>query len=524
MPSMSRRWGMRWLGSLALACALLLAPAGSAGAQSKFVFANTSTYDTLDPHLILDVGRVASRINLYDGLMRWQDNPAKLEPWLAEKYSISQDGRTYRFSLRKGAKFHDDTEIKASDVVYSMERILALKQGAYSLFAALVAPGSTKVIDDHTVEFNLIKASAVFLAIIPEVHVVNAALIKKNEINNDWGRAWLAKNDAGSGSYKLKHYDSMIGFSATRFADHWNKKWGAKPIEEIEFRTVVDVNSRVLGLIEGDFQGTDGYLPPDQIKRLREAPNVSILEAESMRIFYAIIHNGREPFNDINVRKALSHAFDYDGFTKNILSGWVERNPVPLPNTNWAAPKGVKGYTYDLDKAKEYLAKVKEPIREITIASVAGYQQTEQAAALLQLNLARLGIKSRLVSEPWPVVSSKMHDEKQMYDVLFLWKSTYYADPNNWVGEMYDCDQIGGRNNSWYCNREVDKLLKDALSTTDLGLRRGNYERAAVMVMQDAAGLFIDNTKWYGAFDKKVNGIRFCPVGDGQEMRWASMK
>ena len=88
----------------------------------------------------------------------------------------------------------------------------------------------------------------------------------------------------------------------------------------------------------------------------------------------------------------------------------------------------------------------------------------------------------------------------------------------------YDCDQIGGRNNSWYCNREVDKLLKDALNTTDQDLRRKNYERAAVMVMEDAAGLFVYNTKWYGPFSKRVKGIRFCPVGDGQEMRWASME
>ena len=249
---------------------------------------------------------------------------------------------------------------------------------------------------------------------------------------------------------------------------------------------MIEINSRVLGLIKGDFHGTDGYLPQDQIKRMREAPNLYVAEAESMRIFYAIIHNGREPMNDINFRKALAYAFDYDGFNKNILSDSVARNPVPLPNNIWGAPKGVKGYTYDLDKAKEHLAKMKAPPREITIGALAGYQQTEQAAALFQSSLTKIGIKTKLVAEPWSVVSTKMRDEQQMFDVLFLWKSTYYADPNNWVGEMYDCDQFGGRNNSWYCNREVDKLLKDALNTTDQEVRRKNYEKAAVMVMEDA--------------------------------------
>ena len=504
--------------------AVAIVPPRNAEAATKFVFANASPYDTLDPHMILDVGRVASRINLYDGLLRWLDNPAKLEPWLAEKYTISDDGTSYTFNLRKGAKFHDGTEIKAADVVYSMERMLALKQGAFPLFADLVKPGSTKATDDTTVVFSLNKPSAIFLAIIPEVHVVNTALVKKNEVNGDWGNVWLSKNEAGSGSYKLKRFDPAIGFSAERFPGHFISQWGAKPIDEIEFRTVIELNSRVLGLLKGDFQGTDGYLPQDQIKRLKDDKSIYVAEAESMRIFYAILHNGREPMNDINFRKALSYAFDYEGFNRDILSNSVARNPVPLPNNIWGAPKDVKGYTYDLDKAKEHLAKMANPPREITIASLAGYQQTDQAAALFQSSLNKIGIKTKLLSEPWPVVTGKMKDEKQMYDILFLWKSTYYADPNNWVGEMYDCDQFGGRNSSWYCNKDVDKLLKEAVNTTDMEVRRKNYEKAAVMVMEDAAGIFVYNTKWYGPYNKRVTGIRFCPIGDGQEMRWASME
>ena len=306
------------LGAAALVVMALtvLAPAQ---AQTRFVFANPSTYDTLDPHLVMDTGRSASRINLYDGLLRWQDNPAKLELWLAETYSISEDGWTYTFNLRKGAKFHDGTEIKAADIVYSIERILALKQGASTLFASLLAPGSTKVTSDYAVEFNLIKPSAIFLAVLPELHVVNTALVKKNEINNDWGSAWLAKNDAGSGSYRLQLYNPVTGFIAERFKEHWNPKWGGKPIDEIEFRTVSEASIRMKGLTTGDFQGTDGYLPAEQIKRLREAPNIYVLEADSMRIFYAILHNGREPLAEIDFRKALSFAFDYDGFNKGIL-------------------------------------------------------------------------------------------------------------------------------------------------------------------------------------------------------------
>jgi peptide/nickel transport system substrate-binding protein len=455
--------------------------------------------------------------------MRWEDNPPQLQNWLAESYEISADGLTYTFTLRDGATFHDGSLIEASDVVYSIDRILGMKKGAFSLFESVIKPGSTVATDARTVEFHLTTPSAIFLATVPEIHVVNEELVRANEVDGDWGTVWLSKNDAGSGSFALKRYDPAIGWSATRFADHFIP-WGDKYLDEIEFRTVVEINSRVLGLMNGDFHGTDGYLPQDQVKRLVDNPNVYVDEQESMRIFYSIIHNARSPMNDVNFRKAVSYAFDYDSFINDILSGSVARDPVPLPNNIWGAPAGVEGYTFDLEKAKEHLALVKEPLREITLGALAGYGQTEQAAALLQNGLNKIGIETKIVAEPWPVASGKMRDEQQMYDLLFLWRSTYYADPNNWVGEMYACDQVGARNNSWYCREDVDALLMEARTTTDMDKRRANYEKAATMVMEDAAVIFVYNTKWFGPFNKNVKGVRFCPIGNGQEMRWVHIE
>ena len=239
-----------------------------AAAETRFVFANESPYDTMDPHAAFDVGRVAVRLNLYDGLYRWLDNPPVLTPWLAESHTVSADGLTYTFKLRRGVKFHDGAEVSADDVVYSMERILALKKGAASLLSTMIAPGATKALDRSTVQFALTKPAAIFMAVIPEVHVVNAALVKKHEKDGDWGGAWLTSNDAGSGSYTLHRYDPAIGFVARRFPGHF-MPWGPKYIDEIEFRLVKEDNTRVLGMIKGDYQGTGGYLPQDQVSGAR---------------------------------------------------------------------------------------------------------------------------------------------------------------------------------------------------------------------------------------------------------------
>ncbi|WP_137127294.1 ABC transporter substrate-binding protein [Roseomonas sp. HF4] len=496
---------------------------GEARAQrggGRIVFANGSAFDTMDPHATFDVGRVAYRLNLYDGLMRWLGNPPRLEPWLAESFTVTNDGRRYTFRLRQGIKFHDGTDLTAEDVVYSMERILAVKKGAYPLFATLIDPGTTKAADRVTVEFNLKSASAIFAATTHDIYVVNSALLRRNERNGDWGQDWIARNDAGSGSYILRRFDPARGFLAQRFDQHF---LGPAGLQEIDFRYVAEVNSRVLGLIRGDFQGTDPYMPQDQITRLQGDANMNVMEAESTRLFYATMHNQRPPFTDANFRKAVCHCFDYEGWINNILSGSVVRNAHVIPNPMWGAPRDVAGYNFDIDKAKWYLQRVQAPMREIVVAGMIGYEQSMQAAALLQNGLTRAGIQSRLVNEPWPVVSNKMRDPEQMYDMLFLWRSTYYADPHNWAGELLASERHRGGNASYYSNPEVDRLLAQALATADQAQRAPLYERVARITSEDAAALFVHNTKWYGPFRKNVQGVRFCPIGDGQEMRWLSL-
>src|SRR4030095_7663584 len=119
-----------------------------------------------------------------------------------------------------------------------------------SLLATMVAPGATKAVDKQTVQFTLIKPTAIFMAVVPEVHVVNSALVKKNEKDGDGGGGWLTSNEAGSGSYALSRYDPAIGFIAKRFPGHF-MPWGAKFIDEIEFRLVKEANPPVLGMVKG---------------------------------------------------------------------------------------------------------------------------------------------------------------------------------------------------------------------------------------------------------------------------------
>ena len=521
----SRRELMSYGGSAALAAARASAwHCPRKPAASRFVFANESDYDTVDPHAAFDVGRVAVRLNIYDGLMRWQKNPAVLEPWVAESHTISPDGLTYTFKMRKGVKFHDGTEVKAQDVVYSLERILAVGKGAASLFKTMVDPGAAKAVDDYTVEFKLKKPSAIFLSIVPEIHIVNAALVKKNEAGGDWGEAWLSKNSAGSGAYKITQFDPAIGFVAERFADHF-KGWGPKWLDEIEFRARqghqhARARPDARRLQRHRRLSADRPAQPHQ----DQSGNAQVLEAESMRVMMAQFNMTRAPFNDVHVRRAINYAFDYDGFNKDILGGLVERNPTPLPNTIWGVPKDVKGYSFDIDKAKAELAQAKAKLdKPIELAFLTGFQQSEQAAQLLQNGLTKAGVQSKVVGYPWPTIVERVQGSRTRRPTSRSTGSPP-TTPTRTTGSAR-CSRprrpAPSRTPRTTRTRRWTSSSTRPCSLTDQAERAKLYEEATRIVVDDAAGLWIYNTKWYGPYSNKLKGIVFCPIGSAQEMRTA---
>ena len=94
--------------------------------SERYMYATPTEVNTMDPAKTMDVGRSPARLNYFDGLLRWRDNPPKLQPHLALSYEASSDGMKWVFNLRKGAPFHNGSEVTANDVVYTMERLLAL--------------------------------------------------------------------------------------------------------------------------------------------------------------------------------------------------------------------------------------------------------------------------------------------------------------------------------------------------------------------------------------------------------------
>jgi peptide/nickel transport system substrate-binding protein len=525
MRTIRRNGAAGWTLIVLAALMLCLASANASPEEKRrLVLGTATTYGTFDPHTIDDPGQNLIRLNFYDSLLRWTGAPPRLQLWLAARHEMSPDGQVHTFHLRDDARFHDGSPVRAIDVVYSVERLLALRQGPYPLFAGVIAPGGTRAVGETTVVFNLTSAMQGFATLLPELAIVNRALVVANEKNNDWGQEWLQRNSAGSGSYIPFRRDREGAFIASRNVEHFIPDWGPNAIEEFEVYPVADAGERIAALLKGELGGILGHLAIDQITQLRTAPGFQVVEQPTLRLVRGVLHNRRAPTSNIDFRRALSHAFDYDGLTQGLLAGTMVRNGSPLPDLIWGDTSTTRGYRFDPVRAREYIEKVPGPLPEITIGAVAGQVHAEMAAAVLKQGLDQLGVRSRVVAEPAEAIFARSHDEKQMFDVLFMAETRLPPDPDPWIGARFSCKAVGRTNYGWYCNEAVEALIAEARRSADPGARWRNYTAAATLVEADAAELWIGTAVRSGVFRAGISGLLFSPLNEGLDLRWTSIE
>jgi peptide/nickel transport system substrate-binding protein len=486
---------------------------------------------SLDPHTLSDVPMQGYMINVYDTLYVNKENPPKLEPWLATGHSISEDGMTVAFKLHDGVKFHDGSPLTSDDVVWSFQRMLKIKKGPAAAFLPVLDPTSVTAPDATTVVFKLKKPYAPFVAATPLVAIVNRRLVEANIKSDDLGQAWLASNAAGSGSYipDISTYQPVQQIDLKRNRDHfmgWSDN--KSPIEIVRKRTIAETTTRVNALIKGDVDSTDSYLPVDQVERVMASKTATVSKDQSMRVMVLRMNNKKPPFDNLNFRLAISHAFNYKGFIDGVLKGYATRNAGPIPINLWGSPKDLPPYDMNLDTAKELLAKAKAegaPVdREIEIHIQEHLAQTTQAAQILQQGCRKVGINLKIVPNLWPQLIASTAKIETTPDMWVHWVSSYFIDPENWIGQMYDSQFQGTwKASAWYKNDKVDALLREARGLEDQDKRRLLYEEASRLVVADAADIWIYNAIELRGLSNRLRGFHFTPIGSGADFRSMSL-
>lgn len=471
---------------------------GPAAAGKKVLRVTFSWPNRIDPAVGNDYAGSTSLANLYDTLV-FPNAEGGVDPWLAESWDVSDDGLTFTFHLRKGVKFHDGSELKASDVIYSFNRLKTIGEG----FAYLATAGvkEVKAVDDSTVTFTLEQPSALFLPSLVRLYVASEALVKQNtkaegpyEENGDYGKEWLQTHDAGSGPYKVKEFPLEQYLLMEKFGDWWGEFNPNAPDEARFIGTTEAVTVRSL-MENKELEITDQWQSFEAYQALEKIEGVKIAPLPSMSSFYYMVNTKKPPTDDIHCRKAIAYAFDYDAAVGLEWPG-TKQMVGPVPASLAGHNPNVFTFKRDLDKAKEELAQCKYADaldqNPISVDWVAEVPDEEKWALLFQSNMAEIGLKVDVVKTPWLSLVENTSKLETAPNIATIYVTADLPEAGLMLKQRYHSSTTGTwQQNEWLQDKELDKAIDDALATLDEKERFDKYAKIQEQLAELAPSIFI---------------------------------
>jgi len=336
---------------------------GSNATARGAIIDSRDTYDprSFDPALSTDVptGRAVGYV--FEGLTRFSPD-ATVEPALASSWTVSPDGRIWRFTLRRNVTFHDGTPFTAQHVIASFQRVLDPKTRGgrgWPLFpiagATEYAAGSATTIsglqiaDDSTVVITLTEPFAIF----PKLLAMPVASIVPTSIPADFG-----EKPVGTGPWRLAEWrhDDFVRF--VRNADYW----GTKPrTDTLIARIIPEPSTAVAEFEAGNIDIL--YVPEAETRAWEQTEEKKALlqSAPVLRLWYVAINTTRGPLADVRVRRAINHAIDTKTILAQLLGGRGRRAAGIVPPALDGADTTRVPYAHDVAKAKALLAEAGFP-------------------------------------------------------------------------------------------------------------------------------------------------------------------
>ena len=480
------------------------------GDRRMLVFSGGQPVPVLDPHVRYDWSTRMMQQAVYDALAKYEGNPARIVPWLAERWETSPDGRVWTFHLVGNAKFHNGDPVDAEAVRFSFERALKLNKGVAWMLKAQLDPAAIEAVDPRTVRITLNQPYGAFLSFIPLWFIVNP----KQVSGDDYGQKFLTDGDAGSGPYRIKRWDGQAVMALDAVPDYW-KGW---PMPEADrpagviFRVIREPAPRKAALQRGEVDMVT-EMTPDDYDQLAKAPGVVVTDDEGMTPFTIQMNTQKGPTADLNFRKALAYAFDYDALLQ-IENGAAKLLDSPFPNamTGHVAVKDIP--RRNLDRAREYLGKTQWANGEVTLdyTYVAGLEVERRIGLALLESVQPLGIKINVTAQPWPTIVGRGAKPETASDLVAVYVTPVSPDPDV-LAAQYSSSAHG---QFWGMHQlndaQLDDMIAKARSENDQARRMQMYAdiQQRIVDLQPAIFGMMEDRKW--AMRSYVKGFQYCPV------------
>lgn len=488
---------------------ILSMPSAHAQAGSTIVIAAPATPQSLDCNFDVSLGTFEAIAALYDGLLGfakipdagvpsalredtafYADKPGNVNMVgkLAESWELDPSGKRAVFKLRQGVKSNWGNELTAEDVRWTWNRAFELGAlGAfYTAVSGLKSPADIRVEDKYVVSFNTEDPNPLLLKIHTNLYTPVYDSTKCKEMggtDDPWARKFIENESAGFGPYRLQQLTRGQQAVFTAREDYY----GGKPaIDTVVFKEVPTSASRVQ-LLQGGAVDIAQYLQPLEIISLKNAPNVAVETVPASFMIWIELNAKIAPFDNVDVRRAMNYAFPQEEVLKAVYQGLASPLNGCMPNIYPGFTGDHYNYQYNLDKAKELLAKAGVNGFKTSLAYNAGDPVQEPIAIIYQSALKNIGIEVELQKVPAGSFYNFVTDRKQ--PMIFYVDSPWCPDPGYSLTLYFDSKSYVNYSN--YANAEVDKLLADAAATADEALRIDLTQKAQAIIMDEAPWTFV---------------------------------
>ncbi|MDR0289817.1 MAG: ABC transporter substrate-binding protein [Treponema sp.] len=522
--------------ALSAACVLgLLVLSGCPGSKGKeltFTVALSEDIRAVDPGLAWNyvTNQVTNQIT--EGLVTL-DTKNNVVPELAKSWS-QPDALTYVYEVRDDIVFSDGSKMTMDDVLFSFERYANPNGGTW--FSDFYDDVESFSVNGWTFTIKLRQPSAVF-KYIPAFgagRIIKKSYYESLSHYNDKGELVTTFGSAkggivATGPFVYQSWDSGQEIVLKKNANYWNKeKLAANIVDTLVFKIIPEDTTRVMALQRGDVDFCVN-LPVDMLGQLSGSPDLEHVTTDSYNLTYLALNTQRAPMNDVNVRRAISRAFNIPEFHRNIIKTAGSPGTI-LPfgpalygenAENWRrylnnAPPS----SFDLAAARAHLARSAYPGGFDCDLIVSENSLANQRALYIQEALRAIGITVTIrrmsgdEQDTHQMGNVRDANDKRDYDMLIGGWEADYPDLDGTIGTMYAASQAGedGYNAAAYVNTIVDALIVLQRATLDPARRFELQSQMMDIIVNDVPYVVFDYTYRHSILNKKYTGLSISPI------------
>lgn len=490
-------------GLVALLAGMIAAPAALARTSKHpdtLVVATTYDAKTLDPYMTNDVASSNAMRQIYETLVSINDM-GEIVPALAEKVERI-DGKTYRFTLKKGVTFHNGEPLTADDALYSLKR--AYEKGAsVRHIMDVIDPAGFKKINALTFEVKTTDVMSSFLAAL--THVGGGVILNKKAVEaagDDYGF-----KPVGTGPYKLTDWKKGDRIELERFSGYHGKK---PAFPKMVLRVIPEASNRTIELESGDVDIAFELSSLD-VSRVEANKNLKLQTLVDNSTTYLGFNCSKAPYNKVKLRQAIALAINTPASVKAVFRGGAYPAVGPIaPNVKYAN-KALKPITPDLVKAKKLLAEAGYPKGLTTTLWTNAKKDRVDMATIIQAQLKKIGVDVKIQVLEWGAyLQGLKNNEHQLFIVGWTCQT---PDPDMAVYPTFHSSQIGGNNFAAFGDPAVDALLDKARITPDGPERRAMYVEIQNILRDKTPWVFLANMKFAFGVQNYLDGFTPSPFG-----------